>query len=237
MAVTGSLHATERQVHFGADGGCVDVSDTGFQVAHGAKRLVDVARVHSRRQPVLHPISDSDCIFHAVAWNYADNGSENFLLRDAHLGIDVGEHSRLHEPPVVVFATGEPVAAAQQFRAFVLADFNVIKVRLELRLVDGGTHVGGLVQAIADFQAARPLHQFVSEVPVHAFLHDDSAGRGAALARGTERAPQRAVECEFQIRVIEHNHRIFAAQFERAALEALGGGLADHAANFGRSGQ
>src|SRR5437868_14925562 len=45
MAVTGSLHATERQVHFGADGGCVDVSDTGFQVAHGAKRLVDVARV------------------------------------------------------------------------------------------------------------------------------------------------------------------------------------------------
>ena len=72
---------------------------------------------------------------------------------------------------------------------------------------------------------------------IDALLHDDAAGRGAALSGSAKGAPQAAFDGEVEVGVIEHNHGIFSAQFERAMFEALGGGGADDPAHGGRSGQ
>ena len=46
-----------------------------------------------------------------------------------------------------------------------------------------------------------------------------------------------AFDGEVEVGVVQHDHRILAAQFQRAVLEALGGGGANDAADCGRSGQ
>ena len=46
-----------------------------------------------------------------------------------------------------------------------------------------------------------------------------------------KRAPQPAFDGEFEIGVVEHDHGILAAEFERAMLEALGRGCADDRAD------
>ena len=77
----------------------------------------------------------------------------------------------------------------------------------------------------------------VDELAGDALVHDDAAGGGAALAGGAERAPQRAVEREIEIRVVEHDHGVLAAHLQRAGLEAARQRLADDAPDFGRSGE
>ena len=46
---------------------------------------------------------------------------------------------------------------------------------------------------------------------MHPFLHDDAAGRGAALSGGAERSPQRALDCQIEVGIVEHDHRVLAA--------------------------
>ena len=122
------------------------------------------------------------------------------------------------------------MAAAQHLRAFVLADLDVLQVGLHLALVDRRPHVDALVEPVADLQLLGALHQRIDELLVHALLHDDAAGRGAALAGGAERSPQRAFQRQLEVGVVEHDHRILAAQLQRAVLEGLRRFLADDAA-------
>ena len=62
-------------------------------------------------------------------------------------------------------------------------------------------------------------------------MQQQTAGGGAALAGGGERAPQRAFERQLEIGIVEHNHRIFAAEFERAVLKAFRRSRSNCAAN------
>ena len=48
MAVSRGLSAAKGLVTFRPDGGGIHIRDTGIEVAHGAKRLVDVASVDGR---------------------------------------------------------------------------------------------------------------------------------------------------------------------------------------------
>ena len=118
-----------------------------------------------------------------------------------------------------------------------LADLDVAQVGLELVLVDRRTHLDGLVEAVADFDLLGAGDEVLDELVVHAFLHDDAAGRGAALSGGAERAPESAFDGEVEVGVVEHDHRILAAEFERAMLEGLGRRGAHDSADFRRAGE
>ncbi len=98
---------------------------------------------------------------------------------------------------------------------------------MQLPFVDCGAHLRGFVEAIAHAKFPGAVDKLFYEVLVNTLLHNDAAGRGAALSGGAEGAPQRAFEREIEVGVVEHNHRILAAKFERAMLEALGRGGAD----------
>ena len=237
MSVAGGLHAAERQVDFRADGGSIDVGNSGIQIADRGKRLVHILRVDRRRKPVLDVIRDLDGIRHVVAGDDRNHRPENFFLRDAHLGIDVDEHGRFQEPAVLVFALIQTIAAANHLGAFGLGDFDVAQVSLELVLVHRRAHLNRLVEPITDLDLLRARHKVLDKLPVYALLHDDAAGRGAALSGGTERAPESALNGQFEVGVIEHDHGILAAEFERAVLEALGRGRAHNLADRRGTGQ
>ena len=143
------------------------------------------------------------------------------------LRIDVGEYGRLHEEAVLVFAFVEAIAAARQFRAFVFANVDVAQISLQLLFVHGRAHVDGLIQTIADLQSLGAVDIAIDEFAVHALLHDDATGGRAALAGRTKCAPESAFDGEIEIRVVEHDHRILAAEFQRAMLETFRGGGSD----------
>src|SRR5436305_7904822 len=129
----------------------------------------------------------------------------------------------------------QPFAAALQLGTFTLANFDVFQVSLQLPLVDRRTHVGGLVETIADSQFARALDQAANELAVHTFLHNDATGCSAALPCSAKSSPQSAFESQLQIGIIEHDHGILPAQFQRAMLEGLGRSCPDRSSDGARS--
>ena len=121
------LCAAERQMDFRADRRSIHVSNAGVNVAHGAERLVDVARVHRRRETIRHAIRDLDCFVEVIHWDQAEHRPEDLFLGDAHLRIHVTEDGRLEEPAISVVGRVQRLAAGFQFRAFILADLDVLR--------------------------------------------------------------------------------------------------------------
>src|SRR6202140_4141180 len=129
------------------------------------------------------------------------------------------------------------VAAALQASALILSDVNVAEVGLQLVLVDGWTHLDRFIQTIANLQPLCAIDVALHELCVDAFLHNDPAGRGAALACRSEATPQPAFNRKIEIGVIENDHGILAAKFERTTLKALGRGRTHDASHCARTSQ
>ncbi len=78
-----------------------------------------------------------------------------------------------------------------------------IRRRLDLRFIDLRAHFDGRVEAIADLESLGAHDKLLGEFRGNALLQQDAAGRSAALARGAKGAPQRAIEGEVEIGVVE----------------------------------
>ena len=89
----------------------------------------------------------------------------------------------------------------------------------------------------ADLESFGAGDEFLGEFGGDLLVQDDAAGGGAALAGGAEGSPERAVEGEVEVGVVEDDHGVLAAHLERAGLEVGGGGLSDDAADFAGSGE
>ena len=111
----------------------------------------------------------------------------------------------------MVIALVQTIATARQFRALVAADVDIAQIGLQLGFVDRRTHIHRLVKPVADLQFFGSRDVAIDKLAVHALLHDDAAGRCTTLSRRTERAPQCAFQSQFQVGVVEDNHRILAA--------------------------
>ncbi len=68
-------------------------------------------------------------------------------------------------------------------------------------------------------------------------LHENPARRSTALAGGAECTPERAVEGELEVGVVEDDLGVFAAHFEGDGLEGGGGALAYEGADLAGSGK
>ena len=113
--------------------------------------------------------------------------SEDLLLGDAHLLVDIGEDGRLDEVALVVGAARQPIAADLRLAAFFAADVDVLEVGLELALINGRTDVDARLHAVADLQLLRALNQRLDELVVDRVLDDGAAGRRALLSGREER--------------------------------------------------
>ena len=110
--------------------------------------------------------------------------------------------------------------------------FDVAQIGLELVFVHGRSHVGSLVKSIANPETSCAVDISIDELVVNALLDDDATGGRATLASCTKRAPETAFDGKIEIRIVEHDHRILAAELKRAMLECLRGRRADDLADF-----
>src|SRR5579859_3172296 len=180
MSVAGGLGAAKGQMHLSANRWRIYIRDTGVNVAHGAERLIYVARVDRRREPIRHAVGDLNRLIEAVDGDEAEHRAKDFLLGNAHLLIHVSEDRRLKEPAIGVAGSVQRLAAGFQLCALILADLDVPFRSGHLLLVDLRPHVYAFVKPITDFQPLRAIDKPVCKLAVDALLHDHAAGSGAA---------------------------------------------------------
>ena len=85
----------------------------------------------------------------------------------------------------------------------------------------------GLIESVADFELFGAGDKLLSELGRNSLLQQDAAGGCAALAGGAECAPERAVEGEVEVGVVENDLGVLAAHFKRDLLEGGGRALGD----------
>ena len=237
MPVAGLLHAAERQVRLGADGGGVDVRDAVVELVERAEREVHVLRVDRTREPVLHAVIHAERLVGVLHADHREHRTEDLLLLDAHAGLHAREDGRLEEEALLETTAVRALPAECELRALGETDLDVA---LDLRDgigVDHRAHIRAGLTPIAQLERLRALDELGHERIVHAVLHDQAARGCAALPRGAERAPEYAVEREFEVGVVEHGLRVLAAHLKRQTLVHASAGLTHLAARLGGAGE
>ena len=113
VAVAGAFYAAEGEMDFGADGGGVDVGDSGFEVAHGGEGAVHVFGVERRGQAVVDGVGDLNGLLEGVEFDEADYGAEDLFAGDAHGGSDAAQYCGLEEVAVGVSSLSQRMAAGE----------------------------------------------------------------------------------------------------------------------------
>ena len=150
---------------------------------------------------------------------------------------DAAEDGRLKEGALGVVAVGERVAAAEELAAFAVAISTYFaEVSIWLLLTCGPTWTDSS-RPLPIFRAFARATNFVGEFRGDSLLKKDAAGGGAALACGSEGSPERAVEGELEVGVVEDDLRVLAAHFEGDGLEGGGGTLGNVRAHFAGAGE
>src|SRR4029078_2701336 len=122
-------------------------------------------------------------------------------------------------PPVPSRApSARPLAAGRAPRPFVASDLHVLHHRLQLRVAVRRPHLGLGLQPVADDERLRPRHELVDELLVDLLVHNDAAGRSAALPGGAEAAPQAAVHRQLEGGVVHDHDDVLAAPLESDLL-------------------
>ena len=88
-----------------------------------------------------------------------------------------------------------------------------------------------------ELEAAGSGGELLDERLVQRALDVDALHTGAHLAAVEERRPECTVDRACEVCVVEHHHRILAAELERHGHEPLAGGCRDEAADLARPGE
>jgi hypothetical protein len=100
------------------------------------------------------------------------------------------------------------------------------EVLLELLVVDHRPDVRAGLERVIDPQRLHLLDHRLYEAVVDAFGHHQAARRRAALAGREERALDRRVDGDVEVRVVEHHLRVLAAHLELQLLQPFDGARA-----------
>src|ERR1700722_13116891 len=172
-SVAGLFVAAERNARVGR--GTIQVDAAGADLRSNPPRPLDVARLDVTRQSVRRIVGKRDRLFLGLIGEHREHGAENFLTRNRHLGLDVGEDSRARKGPAVE-PGGATRPATHQGRAFLNPALDKALHFVELRFADQGTHAGLRIEGIDDpHGTGRPLG---SGAPVAARrAQNDHSGR------------------------------------------------------------
>src|SRR6218665_768020 len=148
--------------------------------------------------------------------------AEDFLGRERHLGAHVGEHSRLQPEAAPEGLAGLRcgcLAATVQHCALLDtgSDHGHYLLALQGRL--HRPHLRAIGKTVAQADAARARHQRIDKAVVDAALHHQPRAGRTDLAGMEERGVERVIERRVEVGVIEHDVRVFTAQFQRELLE------------------
>src|SRR5205085_8103742 len=103
----------------------------------------------------------------------------------------------------------------------------------ELPAILYGSKIRAFCQAVADDHLSAVGGQFTTHLIIKAVMDIESLQRGACLAVVDECTPEEPLDDLLRIRVRQHDSGVVAAEFERQALQRVGGILHDPAAGCG----
>lgn len=159
-----------------------------------------------------------------------DDGAEDLLLDDLHVGLDVGEDGGLDEVAGLAVAdtTGEDVGT------LLLAALNVVHDAVVLGLRDLGALEGSGVEGVTDSDLLRDGLELLDELVVDALLDVDTRTSAAGLAVVEEDTLGGVADGVVEDTVVEDDVGTLATELEGDLLEVgLGSGLEDLAADSG----
>ena len=114
---------------------------------------------------------------------------------------------------------GHGSASADQASAFVLTYLGIFMYSRDAAHIDQRTHLDFWIESITNPQPLCRRLQTFGKAFERAALHDHAAGSGAALTCCTEGSPGDAFGGQVEIPIVQHDHRVLAAQFQRTAAQ------------------
>src|ERR1700727_1603874 len=203
----------------------VDPDRAGLEALGHGEGSPDALGPHARCKPVLRIVSDLDRLFLVVESDHREDRAEDFLLRDAHLGLDLGEDGRRDEPSFPAFGTRRLTAAEHAGGALVFGDFDVVEHLLKLRPGRYRPDLSRVEQWVAHARGLAERDEFVDELIVDRTVDQRARPGNASLAGRGENARDNALDGVVDNGVLEHYIGRFAAKLERDRLDRPGGQL------------
>ena len=195
----------------------IEPDHAGLQRVGDAQRAAHVAGPDVAGQAVLHAVGDLDRVVLVAERDHGQERSEHFLLRDAHPGDGAGDQRRLDVMPAA--GTVMRLAADGDGRAVLPRDVEIAADLCEMPLVDQRPDFGRGIEGMPDLQRLDPRGELFDEFVGDALLDQQPARRGAALAIERVDHEHDGIERAVEIGVVEHDHRVLAAEFEMHALQ------------------
>lgn len=162
----------------------------------------------------------------------SDDGTEDLLLGNGHLVVDVGEQSRLDEITLVTVT----LTTNSNGGTLLLASINVLHDTVKLELRDLGTLEGLLVEGVTQLVLSSALLEAGNELVVDTLLDQNTGTGAAALAVVVEDTKVSPGDGVVDVGIVEDNVGGLAAQLESNLLQVgLGSSLEDSAADESRS--
>lgn len=182
----------------------------------------------------MSAVTDLDGLVNVLELLDGDDGTEDLLLGDLHVGSDIGEQSGLDVVALVAVA----LTTKRNGGTSILTVLDILHDAVELELGDLGTLEGVGGEGVTELVLGGTLAEARDKLVVNALLDQQPRTGAAALAvveEDTEVGPRDGV---VNIGIFEDNVGGLATQLEGNLLEvALGSGLEDGTADGGGTGE
>src|SRR5438309_4850923 len=217
-ASVGSFADAEARDHvIHHDGSGVDLAGNCFSA-------LLVTRPNAGREPELGIIHETDRFRIGGEGRDRQHGPEGFFAHDSHLVRDIGEDGGRVE---MWAEFGQARTSGEDADALGASFLHLCLDDAQLALVDHRADVGLRIHAVAEAQFLRLRDTGVQEFFVKRLVDVTSLDREAGLAGIDEGAPNGCARGDIEVGIVEHEHRIFASEFQHDRQEAGGGSLRD----------
>ena len=195
---------------------------------------VDVLGVDTGSKTVGSAVTDLDGLVNVLELLDGDDRTEDLLLGDLHVLINVGEQGRLDEVTLVTVALTTDLNLGTALLAAVDVLHDAVELELgDLRALEG---VGG--EGVTDLVLGGTLPEAGNELVVDALLDQQARTGAAALAVVEEDTKVRPGDGVVNVSVLEDDVGGLATQLKSDLLEvALGSGLEDGTTDHGGTGE
>ena len=197
----------------------------------------EVAGIDRRGQSVAHGVRRGDGALIVVRRDDAHHGSEDLLLRDAHVRVDVGEDRGLDEVARLQVGFRRCAAIAHDARALLLPRRDALAHLAQLRVIHDRPEPDAIREAIARAPGVGLRREQLGEVDEARAQHDRAARRRAALPGRAERAAGHALGRLLEIGVVHDDDRVLAAHLELHFAEPLRGLRVEASSDGARAGE
>jgi hypothetical protein len=210
----------------------VDPAGSGLEAVGDLHGGVDVLGVDSGSKTVGSSVSEGDDLVDGLELGDRSNGSEDLLLHDLHVHLNISEDSRLNE----VTSLSETLSSGNDGSSLSLSGLNVSHDTLELKSGNLRSLEGVLGEGVSELVLGNTGLELFNEGVVNLLLDVDTGSSTAGLSVVEEDSHVGPLNGLVEVGVLEDDVGGLSSELEGDLLEVgIGGSLHDGASNEGGS--